>query len=185
MVEQVEQEVPATSPVAGPSEQELMTLLQDAIKTGNFKAVAKVSAQLVKFQNAHEAAELTAKQAAIAGLTTKVREAIDKVLLKMVEKAELDSADGIWYEWDFGQNTKGATGCKLLKSTAKAKTAGHTGGGGGKKFAVNTKELIDNKYGDHEYKDGQTFAQAWEASTDKNWRYAIREKILKLEGLIS
>jgi len=36
-----------------------------------------------------------------------------------------------------------------------------------------------------EYKNGQTFQQAYEADSDKNFRFGIRNALLKLEGLIT
>ena len=40
------------------------------------------------------------------------------------------------------------------------------------------------KYGNDEYKDGQSFQASWDTSTDKNHRYAIREALLKKNGTI-
>ena len=71
-----------------------------------------------------------------------------------------------------------------MKATAKAARTGGGGGGGGKKFSVSTTDLLE-KFGSQEYKNDQSFKAAWDADADKNKRYAIREALLKKEGLIS
>ena len=69
-----------------------------------------------------------------------------------------------------------------MKSQPRAARSGSSGGGG-KKFDISTDDML-SRHGQNEYKDGLTFQQAYESSTDKNWRYAIRQKLLKLEGII-
>jgi len=163
------------------SEAELLKQMQEATKSGDFKQVAKVASELVKFQKAKEQAELEAKQKALAEVTETVKAAIDKVVNGLIDSGKLDMADGVWYTNDFGDKL---TTCRLMKGQAKAKSSGgNGGGGGGKKFDVDTTDLLE-KFGNQEYKDGVTFNQAWEADTDKNKRYAIREKLLKLGGYI-
>lgn len=166
-------------PLAELSETELMTQIGAASKAGDFKAVAKIASALVKYQKAKEQTELEAKQKALEAIRAKVHKAIVKALQPMIDAGELDQADGIWYTNDF--ELKLAT-CRLIKSQTKARTGG--GGGGGKKFDASTTSLLE-KYGSQDYKDGQTFSQAYEANTDKNWRYAIRNALLKLDGVIS
>ncbi len=167
------------------SQEQLMAQLQEALKSGDFKLVAKVSGQLVKFQKEREQAELESKQAALMEVTQKVRASIEKLLDGMIDKGLLDLADGVWMNWDFGaQREVGVNpAVRLVKvaSTRKPRTGG--GGGGAAKYP-RTEDLMP-KYSSQMYKDsGMTFQQAWESNTDKNWRYGIREAILKGEGLI-
>ena len=173
MADEIKEQKPKT-------EQELMQEMQAAVKSGDYKAVAKVASELVKFQKSKEQAEFDAKVKVLEAITEKVKVTIQKALQKMVDAGELDLADGIWYANDFGEKL---VTCRLMKTAAKAKTGGG-GGGGGKKFSVSTNELLE-KFGDQEYKDGATFKAAWESNTDKNWRYAIREALLKKSGMIS
>jgi len=172
----------AVSPVAEApkTEKQLLAELQKALATGDFKVVAKVSQELVKFQKTKEAAEQETRVKALGEMTGKVQQVITKSLQKMYDDGALDKADGVWFTWDFGEKL---TTCRLMKATTKAPRAGG-GGGGGKKFSVSTTDLLE-KFGGQEYKDGQSFKQAWEADADKNKRYAIREALLKKEGLIS
>ena len=165
------------------TEPQLLAEMQAAVASGDFKAVAKVAAELVKVQKSKEAAELEAKVKALEAITGTVKAAIVKALKPMIEAGKMDSADGVWFTWDFGEGD--LVGCKLMKSQAKTARTGGGGGGGGKKFNVSTKELIDQKYAKEAYKDGMTFKEAWDKSSDKNWRFAIRNAVLKLEGLIS
>jgi hypothetical protein len=162
------------------TETELMADMQKAVKSGDYKMVAKVASELVKFQKEKEQRELEAKQKVLADKTIKVKAKLDKAVEAMIATGELDQADGIWYANDFGEKL---VSCRLIKTAPRA--AGKTGGGGGgKKFSVSTTELLE-KFGKDEYKDGQTFQAAWDANTDKNWRYAIREALLKKNGNIS
>ena len=171
---------PAPAVEAPKTEAELMADMGRAVKAGDYKAVAKVAQELVRFQKAKEQAELEAKQKVLAERTDKVKQAIEKALKPLVDSGFLDQADGIWYAHDFGDKL---VTCRLMKSAPRtARTAG--GGGGGKKFSVSTTELLE-KFGNDEYKDRQTFKAAWDANTDKNWRYAIRESLLKKNGNIS
>lgn len=169
-------DTPATpAPVATPviSEAELMKQLDVALKSGDFKEVSKVSSEIVKFKKTAEQAELEAKQKALEAVTETVKTAIQKALKPMYDEAKLDLADGVWFSWDFGEQL---VAVKLLKTQAKARTGG--GGGGGKKFAITTNAMLE-KFGGQEYKDGATYQAAWDADTDKNKRYAIRESLLK------
>jgi len=159
-------------------ESALMEEMNQAVASGDYKAVAKVAQELVRFQKAKEATELLEKQKILAGKTQVVMDIIKKALAKLVDSGELDQADGIWYTNDFGEKL---VTCRLMK-TATRKSGG--GGGGGKKFSVSTSELLE-KFGNEEYKDGQSFQAAWESNTDKNWRYAIRESLLKKAGVVS
>lgn len=162
------------------TEAELMAEMDKALKSKDFKAVSKVSAELVKFQKDKESAEIAAKEKKLEGMTDKVKVTIQKALQKMVESGELDEADGIWYTNDFGEKL---VTCRLMKTQAKARTSGG-GGGGGKKFSVSTDELLE-KFGGEAYKDGKSFKEAWDSNTDKNFRYAIRESLLKKGGYIT
>lgn len=170
-----------TTDVKVKTEAELMTELQSALKSGDFKVVAKVSTEIAKVQKAKEATELEAKQKLLADLSLKVKGIIDKAISRMIEAGELDAADGIWYVKDFGEKL---VTCRLMKSQIKTRT---TGGGTGKRFNFNSVEAVTvGKYASEPYKDtGKTFKEAWESNTDKNWRYAIRQEVLKKEGLIS
>lgn len=162
-----------------PTEAELIAQMQVALKSGDYKAVAKVSSEIVKLQKGKESAENEAKVKELAGKTEKVKSVIDKAVQKMIDSGELDKADGIWYTNDFGEKL---TACRLMKSQTKVRASG---GGGGKKFDVNTVELLNTKYAEQPYKDtGMNFKQAWDSNTDKNWRFGIRKAILKGEGLI-
>ncbi len=184
MAEKVKQAEPVTpAPVAEVPPKTEAQLLQEmavATKSGDFKAVAKVATELVKFQKAKEQAEIDAKVKAVEAITSEVKATIESALKKLIDSGKLDKADGVWYSNDFGEKL---TTCRLLKSVAKAPRASG-GGGGGKKFATSTSDLMA-KYGNQEYKDGKTFNAAWESNTDKNFRYAIREALLKLDGQIS
>lgn len=160
---------------------QLMEEMNKAVASGDYKAVAKVASELVKFQKAAEQAELEAKTKALEAISQEVKTAIEKAVQKLVDSGKLDQADGIWYTNDFGEKL---TTIRLMKSAPKAKTSTGTGGGAGKKFSVTTAELLE-KFGADEYKDGQSYQTAWDSNTDKNWRYAIRESLLKKSGHMS
>ena len=162
------------------TEQQLMQEMQAALKSGDYKSVHKGAGELVKFQKAKEQLELEAKQKVLETKTLAVKAAITKALDRLISSGELDQADGIWYANDFGEKL---VSCRLSKVAPKAKSVGG-GGGTGKKFITTTVDMLA-KHGNTEYKDRKTFKQAWDENTDKNWRYAIREALLKKEGIIS
>jgi len=161
-----------------PTEAELMAELEAALKSKDFKAVAAASRKLDQSVKAKEKAELEVKRAALDAMIDKVKSAISKAVKPLVDSGELDVADGIWYSFDFGEQ---APAVRLMKSAPKAARAG--GGGEGKKFDISTDDML-TRHGAEEYKEGLSFQQAYESSTDKNWRYAIRQKLLKIEGVI-
>ena len=173
--------VTPTAPVTAPvvSEKSLMVSLQTALAAGNFKLVAQVSQELVKYQRTQEQAAADAKSKALLAVTLGVKTVLDAVVKKLVDTKKLDLADGVWYSQDFGDKS---ASCRLIRAVAKAERK--SSGGAGKKFSIGTAELLQ-KYGGMEYKNGQTFQQAYEADSDKNFRFGIRNALLKLEGLIT
>lgn len=191
-------------PVKVKSEVELMTELEVALKSKDFKAVAKVSAEIDKLQKGKEKAELAEKQKVLEAKTDGVKVILTSVVAMMIsghkagkaeldhlvgllgklDGKELDKADGVWYTQDFGDKLVNVRLSKSQAKTSTPRTAG--GGGGGKKFNINTVELINGKYAEVQYKDtGLTFKAAWDSNSDKNYRYAIRQALLKAEGLMS
>ena len=174
--EQVAQEPIAQEPI---TQDQLMSQLQAALTKGDFKEVAKVSRAIDSLAKQAEKAELAIKQQALQGIIDSVKSAIMDSLSPMIESGELDAADGIWFSYDFGEQ---APTLRLSKTASRARTS--TGGGTGKKFDISTDDLI-TKYGSQMFNDELSFKEAWDTSTDKNWRYGIRKKLLKLEGIIS
>lgn len=189
MVEQVEAQTP--------TKDELLLQMNEAIAKGDFKAVTQLSRQITKVADVEDKAELVAKQDAVANVTETILniftgilgsitsakplsekragDIVDAINLLATDKA-LDLADGVWFAWDFGENLKT---CKLLK---KAIVAHKAGGGAGKRFSVNTEELL-GKYGSNLMGDtGKTYQEAWDESTEKNHRYQVRVKLIKLDS---
>ena len=160
------------------TETQLMAELEKALASKDFKAVATASRKIDSIVKTREKAELEVKRAALDAMSEKVKSAITKAVKGLVDSGELDAADGIWYSFDFGE---AAPVVRLMKTQPRAARAG--GGGGGKKFDISTDDML-SRHGAEDYKDGMTFQQAYESSTDKNWRYAIRQKLLKIEGII-
>jgi hypothetical protein len=178
MVEEKTQAQAGTAPE--PTEADLLKQMQEATKSGDFKQVAKVAGELVKFQKAKEQAERDAKLKALQAIETDVKVAIVKALQPFIDSGKLDMADGVWFTYDFSEKLDSI---RLMRQSKPAGGGKSGGGGGGKKFAVDTSDLLE-KFGNQEYKDGLTFNQAWEKDNDKNWRYTVREKLLKLGGCI-
>ena len=175
----------APASVSEPSEAELTKLMNEAIASGDFKQVAKVASELVKFQKAKEQSELDIKLKSLQELNVKVSTAVMKALKPMYDSGELDKADGVWSGWDFTATIEKGINpyCRLVKTAAKKSGGG--GGGGGKRFNVSSVDMLA-KYGGQPYKEsGMTIQQAWDADTDKNKRFAVRETLLKLDGQIS
>lgn len=163
---------------AEPTEAELMAELEAALKSKDYKTVAAVSRKIDQAVKVKEKAEQTEKTAALDAMIDEVKAAISKAVKPLVDSKKLDAADGIWYSYDFGEQ---APTVRLTKSAPRAARSG--GGGGGKKFNISTDDML-SRHGQAQYKDGMTYQQAYESNTDKNWRFAIRNKLLKLDGVI-
>lgn len=161
------------------SQKQLLSEMTEATNKGDWKAVSKISSEIAKLVAGQEKAERDAKLEAVIELTEKVKKTLDKALKPLYDSGELDVCDGVWYSWDFG-NTEIAT--RLLKGTTRK--GGN--GGGGKKFSITTKELLE-AHGtvviDSGDNAGATYREVYEASTDGNSRYSVRMKLLKLHGL--
>jgi len=161
------------------TQEELRTEMEAAMKSGDWKLVSQVARKIDTMTKAAEKAELDTKRAELDKVIEVVKDAINSAVEPLTLNKELDAADGIWYSYDFGEQ---APTVRLMKSTARAPRAG--GGGTGKKFDVSTDALLA-KYGAEPYKEtGMTFQQAYESNTDKNFRYAIRQALLKKDGII-
>jgi len=165
--------------VEQPTKEQLMAEMQNAMTQGDWKLVSQVSRKIDNLVKTAEKAELAAKTAALDAIKTAVGDAITAVIEPMIVAGQLDAADGVWYSYDFGEQ---APTIRLARTAARAPRAG--GGGTGKKFDISTDDMLA-KHGTEMYKDtGMTIQQAYESNTDKNYRYAIRQKLLKLEGVI-
>lgn len=161
--------------------EELLLELESKAKAGDTDGMVKLAQAVSKAKKAQEQAELVAKQAELAELTGQVKAQLDKYVEKLVSDGKLDKADGVWYSYNFGDK---ASSCKLMKSAAMQQRGAAGGGGGGKKFSIGWKELLE-RHGKKPYKEtGMTCQAAWDADPDKNKRYAVREYMLKLEGLV-
>jgi len=163
---------------AQPTKDELLAQMNEAIASGNFKLVTQLSRQITKVADTEDKAELEAKQLAVKEKTEVVLSAIMKPLAKLYEAGELDSADGVWFTWDFEENLKT---CKLLKKAVTTHKGG--GGGAGKRFSVGTEELLSKHGGELVGETGKTYQELWDESTEKNHRYQVRMKLLKLDGV--
>jgi len=179
MADEIEQGAVTQQEPVQPTEAELKAELGKAYEAGDFKVIAAVARKIDQAVKATEKAELEVKRAALDTIKDKVATAINKAVKGIVDSGELDAADGIWYSYDFGEQ---APVVRLMKSQPRAARSGSSGGGG-KKFDISTDDML-SRHGQEEYKDGLNFQQAYESSTDKNWRYAIRQKLLKLDGVI-
>ena len=186
MVESTTEEAVVAEVTPEVTEESLKLDVAAALRSNDWRTVAKVSAKLVKFQSAAENAETEAKQAALASITAKVKDAIEKAIKPIVESEEFKAAEGIWYTWDFGEQL---SSIRVLKTATKAPRAS-SGGGGGKKFDVSTESLLE-KHGEEpmpskEGEEVQTFKEAYAAAEgDGNKRYRVRQALLKADGVLT
>jgi len=199
--------VPETPPVATtptvpvkdyePTEEQKKQLAE-ALAKGDFKTVTTISKAIASEQakvekskrEAGKGEEEQKKQLLIATTLTMKDRIVELIKRsKDTDNADyllnMDKADCVVFKWNF-TDADNLVECKLFKSSA-ARPAGtkSTGGGAGKKYSVKTEELLA-KYGEYIFKEetGQTFKEAWDSNSDGNWRYGIRVKLLKLEGVI-
>jgi hypothetical protein len=176
-------EVAEATPI---TEESLKAQLQEALNSGDFKAVAKVAGELTKFQKAREQAELETKQEAIKDITQKVRTQIEKYIDGLIDKGELDIADGLWVNWNFSDKREVGINpsVRLMKAQARRQSTGGTARSS--KGLPSTEELIE-QYGDDvaDTESGMTYRQLYESNTDNHFRYnKVRMPILKAKSLI-
>ena len=172
-------EAVAPAPVVELTIGELMAQMQTALDGKDFKAVSSISRQIDQRNRAVEKAALDAKRAKAGEVGNVVLNAIMGVVSPLVTDGTLDDFDGIWFTMDFGEQEPTI---RIVKTATKAARSGN--GGTGKKFDISTDDML-SKHGTEMYKQsGMTFQQAYDSNVDKNWRYAIRTALLKLEGVI-
>lgn len=168
---------------------ELLAEMKVATDAGDWKAVSRVSSQIAKAVAGEEKAEKDAKQLALAGITEDIKKTLDKAIGKFIDvldPATLEAMDGVWYSQDFGEKL---TTCRIVKGAVRKSG----GGGGGKKFSITTNELL-GKHGGVAVPEGirpkftdyigRTWKETYDADTGGNFRYQVREELLKLEGLL-
>lgn len=154
----------------------LVEQMQAAITASDYKAVAKLAKDIASMQAADEKATDERRQNRLKDLTSKVLSAIEKVVEKMSAELAEAKVDGVWFVHD---NIDSEVDCRLIKRKARVATAG-----GGKRYAISTTDLLAS-YGQTDSGNGITFQQLWDASTDKNSRYQLRVKMIKLAGITS
>lgn len=158
--------------------EQLMAQMQTAITNNDFKAVSTISRKIDTRNRAIEKTALDEKRAKADEVGKMVLAEYMTIRTPLYNSGELDGFDGIWIADDFGEQ---APTVRLMKTATKTRSGGN--GGTGKKFDISTEDMLV-KHGQEVYKDGMTYQVAYESNTDKNWRYAIRTKLLKLENII-
>lgn len=168
-------EQPAVEPEL--TAEQLVEQMQAAITANDFKAVSQISRKIDMQNRAIEKAALDEKRAKADQMSGHVLAQYLEAVQPLIDNKELDAFDGIWISHDFGEKVPT---CRLMKTATKARSSGN--GGAGKKFDISTEDML-SRHGEEVYKDGMTFSTAYQSNVDKNWRYAIRMKLLKLEGV--
>ncbi len=174
-------------------QKEMETAFTSKIK--DWKLISKLSSELAKLQAAKEQELKDAKLKALAGLTEKVKQAIDKAVQKFVDDKSLDAADGIWYARDFGEKL---VEVRLMKSVPRKRGEGKGTGsyvsrpektadllaqvGSHVMFKEATAVTIDKI--EQTLKAGTTFQQAYDHSNNGGWRNRVRMALLKEARLI-
>ena len=158
---------------------ELVNQMQTAITAGDYRAVAKLAKDIAGMQAADEKAAGEKRQNELKDLTNTVLNALEKVVDKMGDALISANADGVWFVHD---NVDNLVECRLIKRKARVASSG--GGGGGKRYGVSTTDLLA-QFGGSDAGNGITYQQLWDSNTDKNSRYQLRVKMIKLAGITS
>lgn len=182
----------APAPVYEPTVEQKQQLAA-ALAKGDFKTIATISKAIAAEQSkgqksTRELAKIAeeAKKQALAQTTIIVKDMlVDHINQMRRTVAGMDKADCVVFKWNF-TDADNLIECRLFKSTPRP-AGKSTGGGGGatKKYAVKTEDLLD-KFGDDLYDEqsGKSFREAWDSDSNGNWRYGVRVKLLKKEGVI-
>ena len=172
-----EEQAPAPEPVDAEA---LKSQITEALTKGDFNEAKRLATVGAKGQKTAEQAALAEKQAALKGMTEKVKDLLVAQVDKLRQKGDLEKADHVKFLYVFADNT---IECSLVKSS-QARTRSGTGAGTGQKINKPTSELL-TEYGDQPYKEtGMTHQEAFDADSGGNARYAVRLSLLKLAGLI-
>jgi hypothetical protein len=158
-------------------DKETQKRLQEAMASGDMAAVMKIAGEAKKAMSEAEKAELEAKKGLIDELTGKIAKGLEALVERFGRQIiDLVGEQKAIIQFSWQATSEEAPVVRITRSVAK-----RSGGGGGpaQKFDIGTEELLA-KYGNKEYKDGKSFQQAWDESTDKNHRFNIRKKLIKL-----
>ena len=155
----------------------LVNQMQAAITAGDYRAVAKLAKDIAGLQAADEKAAGDKRQNELKDLTNTVLNALEKVVDKMGDALTAAKVDGVWYTHD---NVEGLVECRLIKRKARVASPG----GGGQRYGVSTTDLLA-QFGGSDTGNGITYQQLWDSNTDKNSRYQLRVKMIKLAGITS
>ena len=163
----------------------LVGQLKSAIDSGDFKAVGQLAKQIAGKQAADEKTATEKRQTVLVELTAKVMKAIAKTIAPFADEMAEKGADGVWYTLD---NVAKETDCRLIKRKVRTGSTGG-GGGGGQRYAISTTDLLA-KYGNELVGGegamaGMTYNDAWASTTEKNPRYQLRVKLIKLANVTS
>src|SRR3990167_9418784 len=84
--------VTVVAPVVAPvvSEASLMASMEQAMKAKDYKAVARVSQELVKYQRTQEQAIADAKSKALVAITTEVKTVLDTAVKGLIDRRAHD-----------------------------------------------------------------------------------------------
>ena len=206
----VEEQTASTPDEYKPTPEQLAKL-QAAMEKGDFAAIANISKEIAGNQKKIEKqkkdavkAAVEEKQKALAGCTIAVKDRLVALITELRNPNCTDYIDGmdkaelVVFKWDFGSELN-TVECKLFKSAAKVTGTGthKSTGGGGKKVAVSTDELL-KEHGEEVIGDklaaklskdvdgisvDSTFNEVYPLSTDGNYRYKIRVALIQIAGL--
>lgn len=163
-------------------EKALQDQLQKAMASGDMQTVIKIAGELKKAQQEAERAEMDAKKGQIAELEKSVTAAIEKVIEKFGPQiVDLVGKERAVLNVSWKAADEAAPEVKVVKGTGGGGKKGGGGGGTPQKFDMSSEDLLD-LYGDQEYKEGEgkTLREAWDENTEKNHRFNIRKKLIKL-----
>lgn len=169
-------------------EKTLTEQLQDAMASGDMKAVISLAKGISDAEKAEATAKAEANKGKIVELTAVVMASLEKVANDFMEEITklvgFENAGVVFKHIPCDKITQ----CKITTKAVKA------GGGGGTRVnsgLAGVKELLE-QHGDtlvaKDYLGGKftemTWTQAYESNTDKNFRYAVLKGLRKLVGLV-
>jgi len=158
--------------------------LDKAYKAGDFAAMATLSREMSKLLGGAEKAQKEAKTLALVEKAKLIKSILDAALKSTIDKGELDTADGVWYVYDFGEKM---SQIRLTKTAVRKSGEGRTiTPQGAKVYDRSTEEMLKD-FGDMSFKvDGKdtevTLKQHYDSSTDKNSRFGVRKQLIKIDA---
>ena len=162
----------------------LQAQLQAAAGKGDWKQVIEIGSQLKRAQSEADKARAEANKGKVIELSIKVKGELIKVAKRFEEAIVAlvgEDKARVKFEYDFSNELDSTIA--ITKSTGGSKRV--AGSGSPQRYEKSTNDLLSAFGGQQFLKNGQpsgqTLKEAYDSNTDGNWRFKVRQQLIKLD----